>query len=316
MRKLGERIPAFVIAAGLVVAQGSMVAAQGMGQNMGQNMSRAALGWGHMFTNDYIGDGKDRWRTGAYTFSLLYGSGWDGQAPATFGDILEFRARAEIIAPDNLARLKPGDRRYAGTLTFGVHTHFAIPLADMRLGADLAITGPQTGLDEFQKVTHDILGLTDPGVLSTQIGNAFYPTLSGEIGHSFALTDTIRLRPFAEAQAGVETFVRVGSDIVFGRYGQNALLLRDTTTGQRYSGIDLDQTPGVSLIFGGDITHIENSEYLSDSELKNTRKRLRGGLHWRGGWGEIFYGATWLSEEFVGQPDDQIVGSIKIDMRF
>lgn len=277
---------------------------------------RAALGWGHMFTNDFIGDGKDRWRTGAYTLSLVYGRDWDGQAPARFGEILEFRARAEIIAPDNLTRLEPGDRRYAGTLTFGVHSHFSVGLADARLGADLAITGPQTGLDDFQDNAHDLLGLSNPGVFSTQIGNGFYPTLSGEIGRTVALTQSIRLRPFAEAEAGVETFVRVGGDIVIGQFGRDTLMLRDTTTGQRYSGVILGRPEGISLVLGGDITQMGGSEYLSDAEMKDTRKRLRGGVHWRGSWGEVFYGATWLSEEFVGQPDGQIVGSLRVDLRF
>lgn len=276
----------------------------------------APLGWGHMFTNDFIGDGKDRWRTGAYTFSLVYGRDWDGRAPARFGDILEFRARAEIIAPDNLTRLEPDDRRYAGTLTFGVHSHFSVGIADARIGADLAITGPQTGLDDFQDSAHDILGLSNPGVFSTQIGNGFYPTLSGEIGRSVALTENIRLRPFAEAEAGIETFVRVGGDLVIGQFGRDALMLRDTTTGQRYSGITLGRPEGISLVLGGDITQMGGSEYLSNAEMKDTRKRLRGGVHWRGSWGEVFYGATWLSEEFVGQPDDQIVGSLRIDLRF
>lgn len=277
---------------------------------------RRLIGVGHLFTNDFLGDGQDRWRTGSFTISPIWGRGWNGQLPGDIGALLEFRARGEIIAPSNLARPNPDDRRWAGTYTFGLHTHFAFASTDVRLGADLAIVGPQTGLDDFQDFTHDLLGQTNPGVFGTQIGNGVFPTISGEVGRDLALSDGVRLRPFVEAAAGVETYVRVGGDLIIGQYGRGALLLRDTSTGQRYAAVTLDRPNGISLIVGGDIAQVEHSEYLNDSELKDTRKRLRGGVHWRGNWGEVFYGATWLGKEFEGQKDDQIVGSIKVDFLF
>ena len=75
---------------------------------------RVTLGWGRMFTNDGLGDLEDRWRTGSYTVSRVRGPSWSGELPGRFGEILEFRARAEIIAPENLTVAAPGDRRYAG----------------------------------------------------------------------------------------------------------------------------------------------------------------------------------------------------------
>lgn len=301
---------ASVILAGTLIA-GLVPPAQG--QTLPE---RRLIGIGHLFTNDFLGDGQDRWRTGSFTISPIWGRGWNGQLPGDIGSLLEFRARGEIIAPSNLARPNPDDRRWAGTYTFGLHTHFAFASNDVRLGADLAIVGPQTGLDDFQDFLHDVLGQTNPGVFGTQIGNGVFPTLSGEVGRDLALSDGVRLRPFVEAAAGVETFMRVGGDLVIGQYGRGALLLRDTTTGHRYAAVKLDQPNGISLIVGGDIARMEHSEYLNDSELKDTRKRLRGGVHWRGNWGEIFYGATWLGKEFQGQKDDQIVGSIKVDFLF
>lgn len=277
---------------------------------------RSLVGIGHLFTNDFLGDGKDRWRTGAFTISPVWGRGWDGRLPDRIGDILEFRARAEIIAPNDLTRPNPADRRWAGTYAFGLHTHFALGGTDMRLGADLAIVGPQTGLDDFQDFTHEVLGQSEPGVFGNQIDNDVFPTVSAELGRDIDLPGSVRLRPFVEAAAGVETFVRVGGDLIVGQYGQGALLLRDTTTGQRYSAVTLDRPNGISLVLGGDIARMEHSEYLSGSMLKDTRTRLRGGIHWRGDWGELFYGATWLGKEFDGQKDDQIVGSIKVDLRF
>ena len=54
---------------------------------------RVTLGWGRIFTNDQIGDGKDRWRTGSYTVSRVRGPSWQGHAGHGFGDILELRGK-------------------------------------------------------------------------------------------------------------------------------------------------------------------------------------------------------------------------------
>ena len=37
---------------------------------------RVTLGWGRLLTNDAIGDGKDRWRTGSYVLSRVRGPSW------------------------------------------------------------------------------------------------------------------------------------------------------------------------------------------------------------------------------------------------
>jgi len=34
------------------------------------------------------------------------------------------------------------------------------------------------------------------------------------------------------------------------------------------------------------------------------------------GFSNIFYGLTYLSEEFVGQPEGQTVGSLTVDLQF
>ena len=81
---------------------------------------RVTLGFGRLFSNDGIGDGDDRWRTGSYTVSLLRGQRWSGTAPDQFGELLEFRLGAETIAPANLLVPAANDRRYAGILTLGV----------------------------------------------------------------------------------------------------------------------------------------------------------------------------------------------------
>lgn len=280
---------------------------------------RITLGFGRLFTNDALGDGRDRWRTGSYQISWLRGTDWTGDLPATPGQIVEYRFRGEIVAPSNLRDPDPADRRYAGMVSFGVHTHFAWAGMDTRVGFDLVGIGPSTGVGGFHREMHELFSMPSPaGALATQLGDSLRPTLSAEIGRSYDLGG-VTARPFLEAQAGVETLVRAGGDLSFGRFGQGGLMLRDTTTGQRIDGIRGDLRTGLTATLGGDVAHVLDSALLPDSgaaRLRDTRARLRAGLHWQGDLAEVFYGVTWLGREYRDQPDDQMVGSLRVNIRF
>lgn len=280
---------------------------------------RVTLGWGRIFSNDALGDGRDRWRTGSYSVSRIRGINWSGNLPQSFGEILELRARAETIAPGSLTAPAPGDRRYAGVLAFGLHTHFDWRGYDVALGGDLVVVGPQTGISGFQGVVHDALGLPTATVYDDQLGDAIYPTLVAELGRSVDLGATTRLRPFVEAQAGLETFLRLGGDLVIGQLGRDDLMLRDAATGQRFRAIDGSPGQGVSVVLGGDITQVFDSQLLpigDDSTLKDTRTRLRAGVHWQGEKSSIFYGLSYLGQEFEQQPEGQVSGSLSLNMKF
>lgn len=280
---------------------------------------RVTLGWGRLFSNDAAGDGQDRWHTGAYTVSRVRGISWSDALPARAGDILEFRLRAEIIAPANLITPAPGDRRYVGALSFGMHTHFAWRGNELSLGGDLVFTGPQTGIGGFQKWAHNVLGLAEPNVLANQLPNAVYPTLVGEIGHTYDLGGTARLRPFGEVRLGSETLLRLGGDLVFGRFGGNDLMLRDPTTGQRYRAVEGSRAQGFSLTLGADIAQVFSSAFLPKggiAVLSGHRSRARAGVHWQGERASGFYGVTYLSPEFDQQAEAQVLGSLSINIRF
>jgi hypothetical protein len=282
---------------------------------------RVTLGWGRIFTNDQIGDGKDRWRTGSYTVSKLRGPSWQGHAAHGFGDILELRGHAGVIAPANLTTPAANDRRYAGVLSFGLNTHFGWQGAEVDLGAELALTGPRSGIGSFQKWFHNQAGMVPPSaaVLDAQIGNRLHPGLNAEIGRTYGLGDTFRLRPFAEARLGLESLVRVGGDITIGRFGQGGLLLRDVTTGQRYRGIEGTRTEGLSLTLGGDLAHVFDSALLPSGGAVTAEKDrycLRAGLQWQGKRASAFYGVSYLSREFVQQPEGQLVGALSLNLRF
>lgn len=302
------------------VLRAALLAVWGMAAATGPSTAqeRVTLGFARLFTNDALGDSHDRWRTGSYAVSRFRGDRWGGAAPAEFGAILEQRLRSEIIAPDSLTTRTP-DRRYAGVIAPGLATHWTLAGLEARLGGELVLTGPQTQVGAFQREVHEALGLDRPSVLGSQIPDGVHPTLNFEIGRNFAATDRLTLRPFAEAQIGVEDYIRLGGDLILGRFGHEGLFTRDTVTGQRVLGIAGTAEPGVSLTLGGDLARVYGSTYLPQSgpaTLSDSRTRLRAGLHWQGTRSEAFYGVTWLGKEFEEQDDDQVVGSIRVNLRF
>jgi hypothetical protein len=77
----------------------------------------------------------------------------------------------------------------------------------------------------------------------------------------------LALRPFGEAQVGVEAYVWVGGDITIGGFCENAPMLRDQVTGQRFSRVQSGFLQGQSLTVGSNIVHVFDSAYLPDGGL-------------------------------------------------
>ena len=286
-----------------------------------QAEQRTLLGYGVLFTNDEFGDSEDRWRTGSFSSSRVWGNGWDGRAPNRLGDLIELRLGAQIISPESLRLPAPTDRRYAGAISAGIHTHATIKDFDVALGGDLTLTGPSTKLDDFQEAVHDVLSGPSPSsqVRDNQIPDGVHPTAVLEVGRSFDLSTSATIRPFVEIRAGVETLARAGFDLSFGAIGKGELLIRDPVSGHRYQAIRNDWV-GTSFVLGADIAHVENSIFLpslGSAPLKETRARARAGFHWQGRSGSsFFYGLTWLSEEFVTQRESQFLGSVQFRIAF
>lgn len=279
---------------------------------------RVTLGWGRLFDNDAIGDGQDRWHSGSYSVSILRGTEWTGALPENLGQIVEWRFRADTIAPSNLIDPDPADRRYAGSVSLGLHSQVIWQGLEVNLGADMVAIGPQTGISDFQKRVHGIVGMGKPDT-SNQIGNAIRPTVMAELGRSFDLGPDIAFRPFVAGQAGVETLVRLGGDLAIGHFGQRSVMLRDDVTGQRYRAVAAALEPGLSLTLGGDVARVFASAYLpADGAVvaSNSRTRLRAGVHWQGSLAAVFFGMTYLSPEYAGQKDGQVVGSLNLSLRF
>ncbi len=284
---------------------------------------RVRLGFGHIASNDVLADRRDRWRSASHVASLVWGRQWQGLLPERFGDVIELRMGLELITPEYIT--SPAafiDRPYAAALSAGVHSHFRRGGTDFAAGVDLVMTGPQTRLGDLQASIHDAVGIDGPSaaVLAGQIDNGLHPRLVFEAGHPVQLAPAIELRPFVEARWGVETLMRAGADLTLGRIGgAGELLVRDHVTGHRYR-VTGGGGRGVSLVLGGDIARVEKSLFLPEPGFRRepVRQRLRAGAHWQGARGRAsgFYGLTWLGEEFVGQSEPQLLGSVTLKIRF
>ena len=83
------------------------------------------VGVSRLLTNDLIGDGKDRWRTGSYSLSFTFGEDVQEGLPSLPVRLMEYRLRAEVLAPAKLSVTSAfPDRPYAGVLGIGAFTHF------------------------------------------------------------------------------------------------------------------------------------------------------------------------------------------------
>ena len=280
---------------------------------------RELVGVGRLFSNDYLGDGRDRYQSGSYVRSYVRGpADWDG-TPQNFGTIREYRLRSAIISSDGFGA-SPGDRPYAGTLSFGVHSHYGQDTFRGSVGLDITAVGPQTGVSVFQERAHDRLGLAQVRFANTQLEDAFHLGLTTEVAEVLPITDYLTARPFAELLIGPEGVARVGADVFLGSHVAADLLIREVSTGQLYRGTESAEGAGFALVLGADMAAVADSVYLPDDrgiEPSDRRGRLRAGVHWQGeSDASVFYGLTYLSPEFEDQPEGQVTGSLKLNFNF
>lgn len=273
-----------------------------------------------IFTNDFLGDGEDRWRSGSFDVSLTFGGSDLRTLPTKAWERYQVRLRTEVIAPANLAAPAANDRQYAGVIGLGLFTHFQKKEYDIYYGGELVFVGENTGLGSFQKSAHDALNISPPSaaVLDNQVPNAVYPTFHAGISKSLRGAGTL-IRPFAEVQAGVESFVRVGADAIFGSAMINDFLLRDSVSGQLINHAKADDSIGFGFLVGADAAYVADSNYLPNagvSKLEEFRPRVRVGAVYQTRGFDLFYGLTWLGKEFEAQPESQVIGSLNLRLNF
>ncbi len=281
---------------------------------------RTTIGVGRLFTNDYFGDGKDRWHTGSYVLSWMRASGGTVALPETPGEVMEYRFSQRMIAPANLVSPAPGDRRYAGVFSIGAYTHFATNGTEISLGTELVAVGPMTQTAAIHGALHGVLGMPQPSpaVLAAQFPNAVYPTIAFEAGRPLTLGGGAVLRPFVQLRGGDESYARAGVDLLFGSNFTRGITVRDETTGFLYQTLEDVPDTGLSFLIGADVAKVFSSAWLPAPSytLTPVRTRVRAGVHWQGKNIGVFYGASWLGPEFTAQPSGQVVGAIQLQLRF
>jgi Uncharacterized protein conserved in bacteria (DUF2219) len=284
------------------------------------NANAEILGYGRLFTNDFLGDGHDRWRSGSYAISQLRGPPGTSSLPTAAGELIEVRLRSEIVAPRRLDGSGPFDRPYAGMLSLGVHTHFKSGPVEYTIGVDLVAVGENTGVSAFQRFVHEeFLGERLQG-FAPELGDALYPAFIGEMGMPMEIGEGNSLRPFVEVEAGLETFVRTGVDLSIAANCPSEIRIRDVATGFRYraAGACADGWD-VSGVMGADVARVFDSQLLpagTGPHPTKYRSRARLGIHVETPTVSVFYGLAWLGKEFEGQSGDQVTGALNVNVRF
>ncbi|MBL6608972.1 MAG: DUF2219 family protein [Rhodobacteraceae bacterium] len=181
-----------------------------------------------MFTNDFFGDGRDRWRTGSLVSSRVFGRPEMTRTLRRREALNELRLFSQIIAPSDLSRnpdrsdagekaglMEDIDRAYVGHLSIGLHRHFQAGGLAYNFGVDASLLGPQTGLMGLQQTVHSELGQPFPSdfVRNTQVSNKFVLGSLIEVAQPSALSPSTNIRPFVEVQTGVEDLIRIGVDV-------------------------------------------------------------------------------------------------------
>lgn len=278
------------------------------------------LGWANLSTNDGTGDGQDRWQSFSASASFLFGPKGSVRAPYRFGPMIEARLGAQIMTPENTSAPAPGDRPMAGALRVGLYTHAARGGWDLTLGAGAEAVGPATRIVALQDRFHAVFGFDRVAapVIAGQIGNRVRPMANAQAAYRLKLDDHVTLRPFGEVYTGLETFARVGFDLLVGPGYQNGVMARDYVTGQLYNPMKRVNDPGVSVAFGADVARVFSSAYLPAPAYRLTplRARLRGGVLIEDRLFGLFYGATYLTPEFGAQTGGQALGSVQLQLKF
>lgn len=278
------------------------------------------LGRAKLFSNDYLGDGMDRWRSGSYSRSLLFGESWDGGKPGQ--RVYELRFRGELIAPsDTSQEPAEGERPFVGLVALGGARHLRFRETDVRLGGELVVTGPQTGMSRFVRYAHSILGFEEPRATRNQLGNNLIPTASLEASRTLRRNTVLpfEIRPFVEAQVGSESYLRAGADAFFGQGMAGNLVTRDVVTGHIMTAVSMKMLAGLTPTLGIDVTRVFNTYYLPPSSglsFHEWRIRVRGGLRSQTEARDVFMGLSWLSPEYQGQPHGQVLGSMSVDHKY
>ena len=269
------------------------------------------------FTNDFFGDGHDRWQSGSYQrsyYSEGYRAGW-------FNGI-ELRARSQIVTPWVSSKQPEGDVPYSTLLGAGVFLHDSILGFETRIGGEAMLLGDASGAEAVQRAVHDGLGMDgsfDPDRDDLdRVEDGLELRFEAEFGRVIDLNERAIVRPYAELVFGADEAATAGVDLVFGPMSSAEIWTRDIVTGRLLTP-QVDQIRGLSWVVGWDARAVESSVHLPEGsavELEPIQFRSRLGLQSSLGYANFFIGQAWLSPRFVGQAEAQRVGMLSMSFNF
>lgn len=337
------RRPSMIAAAFLVLAAGPVRAED------------AAEGWKWLATtneiethgaiwNDRIGDGKDRWKSGGLTQSVILPEHVFSDQPWFEGraSALELNGRAVVMTPDNTADAKanPNDRPYAQYAGVGLYLRSIArprPLGpglalqnEVRVGIEAGWQGDPLPLFDVQNGIHAMTGLAKTSANPTNtIDSEFLVNLEGR--HTWRLhwdgpQRDVELTPFVQGSLGMrETSLRVGADLIVGDALEGRTWGNDLATGALLAGASMPRKGFHWTFFtGADLGYVASDAFLDGGFAANgpsvPRERLvpraRAGVLLEYDKLGVGYSLNWLGKEFRGQPGGQVIGALQIKYRF
>ncbi len=292
--------------------------------------------------NDLLGDGKDRYKSGGITQSILIPERAisDERWFLGYAAALEIQGRAFVATPNNTATINTNDRPHAQYAAIGVYlrltrrpdniTSAATYLTEDRIGVEFGWQGKPLPLFDIQEAIHTAnqggaAVRTSANTLESQIlinleGRRTWRIHAEQVGLDW------QAAPFVHLSAGMrENAIRFGSDLIVGSSLEARTWNSDLAIGALIPGASRPRTGFQWLAWiGGDVGLIRSDAFLDggfSGDGPSVRRRpvtvrARTGVMLEVDSYAISYSATWLSPEFRNQPVGQVVGAVQVTFDF
>lgn len=300
-----------------------------------------------IFWNDFLVDGQDRWKSGGITQSYTVPERVFETQPWTpwrddRASGIEVQLRGLVVTPDNTAapRLGPEDRPYAQYLGLGGYLRSdtrprPAPLGttmgiEDRVGVELGWIGEPLFFFDAQDQLHGMIGMGETHATEgNTVGDGVLANLEARRTlrfHRDMGAADVALAPYVDLSLGMrQTSARVGVNGFVGDDLSARHWNMDSATGAVIPGAwQARPGPHWALFAGADIGAVANDALLGgtaglsgpSAEPEPVVARARAGLVV--GWGRVAvsYGVAWLSPEFEGQGDGQLIGAVAVKLPF
>lgn len=294
--------------------------------------------------DDRFGDGKDRWKTGGVSQSVILPEHALGRHAWFAGraSALEINLRAVLMTPDDTANkgIDRKDRPYAQYAGLGVYLrsvarprplgrNLSLQIED-RAGVELGWQGQPLPLFELQKAVHAMTGTQgNMGNPRDTIGGEPLVNLEGRRSwrlHIDGPAHDTEIAPFIQGSLGMrEDSLRAGADLLVGSALAGRTWGSEPATGAVIAGNSLRHRGFDWTAFvGGDVGYVAWDAFLGGGIATHGRKvarkelvgRARAGVFLDLGRAGIGFSLNWLSPEFETQPTGQLIGAIQFNYRF